>query len=387
MYRQFEAALEAAVARGRIAGAVALVTDREATSYQHAAGARTAGAPAAMTVDTVFWIASMTKAIVSVAALQLVERGRLSLDGELWALLPELADLQVLAGVDGDGGPKLRPAKGAVTLRQLLTHTSGFGYSWIAPELAHWLQASGAADATGGSRAAHRQPLLFDPGQGWAYGIGIDWAGLAVEAASGQRLDAYLAEHIFAPLGMVDTAFAPSPGQELRKAGMHARGADGGLVPIPFALPSEPEVLSGGAGLYSTATDYARFQRMLLNRGAGEGGSRVLSEATMAELGRVQTAGRRAGAWTSGAAHLSRDIDLFPGMHTGWGLATLITPQACADGRGAGSLAWAGLANTYYWADPGAGMAGLILTQVLPFGDPEVLGLFAALERGAYRKA
>lgn len=379
MYGEFEQALDLAVAEGRVAGAVALVTDREGVTYRHAAGARTLGEPAAMDPDTVFWIASMTKAVASVAALQLVERGRLTLDGDLSTLLPDLAGLEVLDGLDAAGRPKLRPAKRPVTLRHLLTHTSGFGYSWIAPQIAAWLQASGAPDSTSGLRAAHRQPLLFDPGEGWAYGIGVDWAGIAVEAASGQRLDAYLAEHVFGPLGMADTGFALSPEQAARKAGMHARGEDGGLVPIPFALAADGEVLSGGGGLYSTAADYGRFLRMLL--GAGP---QVLGADSLAALASVQTGEMRAGAWTGAAPTLSRDIDLYPGMRTGWGLATMITPQASAEGRSAGSLAWAGLANTYYWADPAAGRAGLILAQLLPFGDPGVLELFAALERGAY---
>ena len=379
MYPGFESALDAAVSDGRIAGAVALVVDRDGETYAHTAGVRSAGGDAAMTKDTLFWIASMTKAVVSVAALQLVERGKLSLDGDLSQLLPDLAGLEVFDGVDPAGAPRLRPARGAVTLRQLLTHTSGFGYAFLHTDIAGWLTATGTPDVTSGLRSAHRQPLLFDPGQGWAYGIGIDWVGIAVEAASGQRLDAYLAENIFAPLGMIDTGFALSAEQATRAAGMHARGADGALAPMAFGLSSDVEVLSGGGGLYSTAPDYGRFLRMLLGDGP-----QLLSAETMAALGTVQTGDRRAGAWTSAAPHLSRDFDLYPDMHTGWGLATMISPDASPDGRGAGSLAWAGLSNCYYWADPAAGKAGLILTQILPFGDPDVLSLFAALERDVY---
>ncbi len=207
--------------------------------------------------------------------------------------------------------------------------------------------------------------------------------GIAIEAASGQRLDAYLADHVFKPLNMTDTGFAPSPAQEARKAGMHARGPDGALAPMPFAMPADPEVLSGGGGLYSTAGDYGRFLCMLLNGGALEG-ERVLTEASVAALGQVQTGAQRAGTWTSAMPFLSRDIDLYPGMHTGWGLATMINPDPSPDGRSAGSLAWAGLGNTYYWADPVAGKAGVLLTQLLPFGDPEALALFTRLERDAY---
>jgi methyl acetate hydrolase len=383
MYRGFEAALDAAVAEGRIAGAVALIAERDGVTYQHAAGRRSVGAAPAMDQDTVFWIASMTKAIAAVAALQLVERGKLSLDGDLAPLLPDLAGLEVFDGLNADGTPKLRPARGPVTLRQLLTHTSGFGYGWLNAEIGAWLAATGAPDAVSGLRSAHRQPLMFDPGQGWAYGIGIDWVGIAVEAASGQRLDAYLAEHVLGPLGMTDTAFKLSAEQAARKAGMHARGPDGAPVAIPLSLPGDPEVLSAGGGLYATASDYGRFLRMLLNGGALDG-ARILSAESMTELCRVQTGARRVGALKSVAPTLSNDFDPYPGMQTGWGLATMITPEPSPDGRSAGSLFWGGLANCYYWADPKAGKAGLILTQLLPFADPETLGLFAALERAAY---
>lgn len=377
MYRRFEAALDGAVAEGRIAGAVALVADRDGTAYQHAAGARTVGEPAAMDPDTVFWIASMTKAVASVAALQLVEGGKLSLDGDLAALLPDLAGLEVFDGLE------LRPARGPVTLRHLLTHTSGFGYAWLHGEIGAWVSATGVPGPASGRRSAHRQPLLFDPGQGWAYGIGIDWVGIAIEAASGQRLDAYLAEHVLGPLGMTDTAFRLSAAQAARKAGVHARGADGALMAIPLGLPDDPEVLSGGHGLYATAPEYGRFLRMLLNGGALDG-ARILTTESMAALGTVQTGSRRAGALKSVDPTMSNDFDAYPDMLTGWGLATMITPEPSPDGRSAGSLAWGGLANTYYWADPAAGKAGLILTQLLPFADPETLALFAKLERGAY---
>ncbi len=238
-FRAFEAALAKAVDEGKIAGAVALVTDRDGVTYEHAAGLRAVGQPAAMDGATVFWIASMTKAVVSVAALQLVERGKLTLDGDLGELCPDLKDLQVLEGV-AEGKPRLRPAKGFVTLRQLLSHTSGFAYTFTHPEFLAFSQTEGALDPNSGTRAAHRQPLMFDPGQGWIYGIGIDWAGIVIEAASGQRLDAYLAENIFAPLAMFDTGFALSEGQAPRKASVHVRGPDGSLIAIPFGLPANP---------------------------------------------------------------------------------------------------------------------------------------------------
>ena len=380
MYAGFEKALEAAVASGRIAGAVAAVADRDGVTYTRQAGVRQAGEPAAMTQDTIFWLASMTKAIVSVAALREVEAGRLSLDGDLSGLLPEFADLKVLEGFGEDGAPRLRPARRAPTLRDLLTHTSGFGYGFLSPDLTRWHQATGAPDPNGGTRAAHVLPLLHDPGEAWTYGIGIDWAGLAVEAASGQRLDAYLDEHILGPLGMTDTGFAPV--DPARRATAHLR-----VERTLFPAPTPPggtgaEVLSGGGGLHGTAPDYIRFLRMLLNGGELDG-ARVLKPETVRSLGEVQTGELRAGAFKTANGALSTDFDLYPDMHTGHGLATMVTPEATREGRSPGALAWAGIFNTYYWADPEAGKAGVLMTQLMPFGDPDVLALLRALEKGA----
>ena len=382
MFERYEAAVADAVTSGKIAGAVALVTDRQGVTYEHAAGLRGVGGTSAMDPDTLFWIASMTKAVVSVAALQLVERGKLSLDGDISELLPDLKDLEVLEGIGSDGAPRLRPARGAVTLRQLLTHTSGFGYGFTSADLTAYAEHLGIAliDYT---RRGLRQPLLFDPGQGWLYGIGIDWAGVAVEAASGQRLDVYLNGNVFDPLGMTDTGFDIAGDRAARAAAVHGCSPEGALVEIPFGMPPNPELLSGGGGLYSTARDYARFLRMLLGGGQSDG-ARVISAETARGLADIQTGMHRAGVWTSAQPNMSHDLDLYPKMLAGHGLATLVTPEPTGDGRSAGSLAWAGLANTYYWADPTAGVAGILLTQSLPFADPEVLELLRTLERDAY---
>ncbi|MCI3134902.1 serine hydrolase domain-containing protein [Phenylobacterium aquaticum] len=385
-YSAFEQALAQAVAQGKIAGAVALVTDRTGPVYQHAHGVRAAGSAAAMDADTVFWIASMTKAVVSIAALQLVEQGKLSLDADLSGLLPDLAGLEVMEGVDADGKPRLRPARTAVTLRQLLTHTSGFAYGFTSPEILAYLAATGAPDSASGSRAALRQPLVFEPGTGFIYGIGIDWAGLAVEAASGQKLDAYVAEHITGPLGMTDTGFALSADQVARQAGVHVRGPDGALIPIPFALPANAEVLSGGGGLYSTVPDYARFLRMLMNEGRLDG-VQVLAPETVRGLAEIQTGPDPVGGFKSALPNMSNDFDPHPHMGSGHGLATFVAPAPTGRGRAGGTLAWAGLANTYYWADPASGVGGVLMTQVLPFADPTVLSLLGELERGAYGTA
>lgn len=383
MYADFERALHAAISQGAISGAAALTTHRDGQTYTHAAGVRKQGETASMSPDTRFWIASMTKAVVSVAALQLVEQRALDLDGDLGTHLPELARPKVLEGFDQDGRPRLRPARGVMTLRRLLTHTSGLAYPFTSAELGAYLSAAGAPDPASGTRAALDIPLLFDPGEGFVYGVGIDWAGLAVEAVSGQRLDAYLRDHVLRPLGMTDTGFEIAPDQAGRHAAVHAQ-TPAGLAAIPFALPRNPDVLSGGGGLYSTVQDYGRFMRMLLNGGTLQG-ARILSPETVTSLTQTHTGPHRVG-WVSANPQFSRDFHPFPDAVAGHGLAAMVTPNARTAGRTPGSLAWAGIANCYYWVDTDAGVAGTLMTQLLPFADPGVLGLFEALERAAYGK-
>lgn len=386
MFEAFEADLAAAIEAGQIAGAVALVADRSGVVYETAAGVRAVGQPNPMDADTVFSLASMTKAIASVAVLREVERGALDLDADLAGLAPEFANLQVLEGFGDDGAPRLRPAKGHVTLRQLLTHTSGFAYDFASADLGRWSQQTGAPSVMTGQRAAHKVPLLFDPGERWAYGIGIDWAGIVLEAATGRRLNSYLEEHIFQPLKMTDTTFLPDADQSSRRASVHVVGPEGALFPLPGSpldAQVEPEVFNAGGGLVGTARDYARFVRMLLNGGELDG-ARILQSETVDMLGVIQTGTLRAGAFKAASPGVTHDFDLFPDQLTGWGLATMISPEAGPNGRSAGTLTWAGIFNTYYWVDRKAGIAGILMTQKLPFGDPKVLALLSSLERSAY---
>jgi CubicO group peptidase (beta-lactamase class C family) len=378
-----DAGLKSAIDAAAISGAVAMLGGSEGIRYARAFGERSLGGEA-MREDDLFQIASMTKAIVSAAALQLVEQGKLALDAPLDALLPDLANPQVIEGFDEDGSVRLRPAKRAITLRHLLTHTSGFGYEFMSADM---VRARGPAGSPPpGSKAALLSPLLFDPGEKWEYGISTDWAGLAVEAASGQRLDAYIAEHIAAPLGMVDTHFNPDAASRARAAALYIRN-QGALAPMPIEIGggANVEVLSGGGGLYSTAPDYMRFLRMLL-RGGELDGARILTAETVALMGENHVDDLRAGRMESVVPALAGEFDMFPDQDTRWSLAFLINPQVGPHGRAAGALSWAGIANCYYWLDPANDVAGVLMTQLLPFGDPGVLGALGALERMAYRR-
>ncbi|HWW48339.1 MAG TPA: serine hydrolase domain-containing protein [Xanthobacteraceae bacterium] len=385
MSAKIDEALRSACEANQIPGVVAIAGTSSETLYEGAFGKRDLSKPDAMTMDSVFWIASMTKAITTAAAMQLVEQGKLSLDEPIGKVLPDLASPQVLEGFDESGAPKLRPAKGAITLRQLMTHTAGFCYDMWNGEMVKYLAAAGKPSITTCQNAALELPLSSDPGTRWEYGINIDFVGKAVEAASGQKLGEYLRANIFAPLGMSDTGFKLGDDQRKRLVGMHVRNADGSLSPIPFEIEQNPEFEMGGGGLYGTPRDYLAFARMILNKGKGNG-HQLLKPETVATMTQNQMGALNVTKMISAVPFATNDVDLYPGMVKKWGLSFLINTEKTPEGRSAGSLAWAGLANTYYWIDPAADIAGVIAMQVLPFADPECLKAFAALERGIYEE-
>lgn len=371
-------ALEKAFAESGLPGAVALVADRDGVRFVEAFGHTDATTGAEMEVDTVFQIASMTKAIVSAGAMQLVESGKLDLDAPIGDLLPQLANPQVLTGFSDSGEPQLRPASRPITLRHLLTHTAGLGYFFIRPEVLRYFAATGMPAP--GSLASIQMPLLFDPGENWEYSVATDWVGLAVEAATGKRLGEYLQANLLDPLGMSSTAFLDALPDDAAK--VHARTSEGDLVIQPMFLGGG-EFEMGGGGLSSTAHDYGRFVRMML-RGGELDGNRLLAEATVAEMARNQVAPMRAGFMGSAMPDLAQPYDTFPDQHTGWGLGFLINPEQGPNGRSPNSLAWAGIFNSYYWIDPAKGVGGVMMSQLAPFGDAGALGFFGALERTAY---
>ena len=373
-----------AVASKAMPGIVAGAATDKGILYEGAFGKRELGKDAPMTLDTVVWIASMTKAITATAAMQLVERGKLDLASPASGVVGELATAQVLEGFDAAGTPRQRAPKRPITLRHLLTHTAGFAYEIWAPAIVQYQEATGTPGITTCRNAALTTPLLFDPGDRWEYGINIDWVGKMVEAVSGQKLDRYFQEHIFGPLGMNDTSFKPSPSQRARLASVHQRGADGTLAPIEFELPQEPEFLMGGGGLYGTASDYLAFCQMIMRGGTVDGGQ-VLRRETVAQMAQNHIGALEVGAFKTAMPTLSHDVDAFPGMSKKWGLSFLINTQQAPTGRSAGSLAWAGLANTYFWIDRTKRVCGVFLSQFLPFYDHTAIDLLVKFETEVYR--
>jgi CubicO group peptidase (beta-lactamase class C family) len=374
---EIDASLQAKVAAGEIPGVVAMAANEQAVVYQGAFGVRSMATMAPMSPDTIFRIASMVKLLTSVAALQLVERGKLKLDEPAGAIDPTLGSPQVLAGFDLKGIPQLRTAQKPLTLRNLLTHTSGFSYPLWDSNVMRYLKFAR------GHPGLPRMPLMFEPGTRWAYGGSLDRVGRMVEIASGQSLDTYFRDNITGPLGMNDTGFSIAEQQRARQASLHVRQADGKLLPQPLEKP-KPSVPSGGGSLYSTAPDYLTLLQALLNGGSFRGAG-ILKPETVALMSANQIGDIEAGKLKTTNPALSNDVDFFPGVRLRWGLGHMINAGPVADGRGAGSLTWAGLFNTYYWIDPKMRIAGVIMMQILPFADPLALKAYRQFERGISR--
>jgi methyl acetate hydrolase len=291
----------------------------------------------------------------------------------------------VLEGFDAAGQPLTRPPARAITLRQLLTHTAGFSYEIWQEAIIRYQEAKGLPGIISCEERALRTPLLFDPGERWEYGINIDWAGKMVEAISGQKLGAYMEANILAPLGMGDTAFKISEDMRRRLAKIHQRGEDDRFEPLlDLEIPQAPQFEMGGGGLYGTIVDYGKFVRMILNKGRADR-HQVLKPETVETMSVNQMGGCRVCVLKTAMPTLSNDAEFFPGMAKTWGLSFMINSEPAPTGRRAGSLGWAGLANSYFWIDPAAGLGGVYATQVLPFADKKALPLFLEFERTVYR--
>jgi CubicO group peptidase (beta-lactamase class C family) len=319
----------------------------------------------------------MTKPVTSVAVMQLVEAGKVKLDEPAVTYLPELAAVQVL-----DGGT-LRPPKTPPTVRQLLTHTSGFGYEFFNKELFDYASQGRMPHMGSGGDAILKAPMVFDPGARWEYGISIDWLGRMVEKVSGQSLEDYFRQRIFEPLGMNDTSFNVPPGKRSRMVSVYTRREDGTLVAAPQPAPSPVTFFSGGGGLHSTAEDYMKFARAIL-AGGQLGGRRILTSGSVAMMGRNQIGELALRAMPSLAPQLAKDRAELPGRLDKFGLGFGLNTTAIEKGRGANTLSWAGLFNTFFWIDRDKGVCAVFLTQMLPFGEDGPLSLVNDFDRAVY---
>jgi methyl acetate hydrolase len=375
--------LRASLQQHKIPMAVAMACTSNKTTYSGAFGKRDLASGVDVTLDSIFGIASMTKPITSVAAMQLVEQGKLKLDEPASTYIKELGSLQVLQGFDPKTGkPILKPATKPVTLRTLLTHTSGFAYDTWFPDMVRWEKETGNAFPLG--TVAPLTPLMFEPGSRWQYGTSADWSGRLVETVSGLTLEQYFQKNILQPLSMHDTGFLLSGAKFDRLVAESDRQPDGKLKENPRKQPAPPKAFNGGGGLYSTAPDYVRFMQMILRRGKGGDGAVILQPKTVDMMATIQTGDLSAGKLKTARPAISSDVDFHPGFKDGFGFGFLINSVAYDGRRSAGSLAWAGIWNTYFWIDPKKDVAGVIMMQFLPFADKEGLAALGDFERAVY---
>jgi methyl acetate hydrolase len=368
---------------GLIPGVVALAADDRGVLYQGAFGRRAADKTEPMTLDSVFRIASMTKAVTGTGAMQLVERGRIGLEQPMGDVLPLVKDVKVLEGFDADGTPRLRDPKSPVTLRHLLTHTSGYGYDIFNADLARYIELTGLPSILTRKNDALRVPLLFDPGSSWQYGVGVDLVGKVIEAISGQDLEGYFRQHILDPLGMHDTSFLLRHDMAQRLVGTHVRGPDGKPIAVNLEPADDGEFHTGGAGLFSTAPDYLTFTRMLLAGGTLDG-VEVLKPETVKLMTRNAIGDLDVPMVRSNNPALALEVETFPGQVKKWGLTFLINTADVEGFRSGGSLTWGGVHNTYYWIDLKKRITAVALMQILPIGDPHVQQTMIGFERALY---
>jgi methyl acetate hydrolase len=368
-----------AVARKEVAGVVVMAADRKRIIYQGAFGVADIDEGRPLKLDALFRVASMTKAVASAAAVQLVEQGRFGLEDPVEKYLPEFAKLSVFESFDGaTGAYRLRPATKAVTVRHLFTHTSGLGYGFTNPIVRDFKPRAGEEYPVG--------PLVFEPGERWLYSTSTDWLGRLVEKVSGQSLEDYFRQHIFTPLGMADTFYFVPKDKEARLVTVNRRIADGSIVRDSVQPPTSGFTPIGGGGLTSTADDYLRFTRALLNGGELDG-ARILSAGAVALMGQNHIGSLGVPAQKTAIPERSDDFSFIADGRDKWGLGFLITTDAVPGKRSAGSLSWGGINNTYFWLDPARGITGVILMQFLPFADRKALALYDAFERGVYQLA
>ena len=376
---RLDEALHKATEDKAVAGVVAMATDRQRALYRGAFGVADAATGRSLNPDALFRIASMTKAITTTAAMQLIERGRLRLDDPVEKYLPSFSRLQVFESFNpATGAYKLHQTTRIATVRHLMTHTSGLGHPITSATLRDFKPRASEDYPVG--------PLLFEPGERWQYGTSIDWLGRLVEALSSRPLDEYFRLHIFEPLGMADTFYNVPSDKQARLVAMHHRNSDGTIIKDEVQPPLSGDPIAGGTGLSSTASDYIRFVRMILNDGQLDG-ARILKADTVEAMGRNAIGAIGVRALKTASPQESRDFNFIADGRDKWGLGFLITVDQVPGKRSAGSLSWGGKYNTYFWIDRTRGIAGVILTQFLPFADREALVLYDTFERGIYQVA
>jgi methyl acetate hydrolase len=368
------AVLKAATDRGDVPGVAVAVVNKDGLIYSEAFGKSRTITNAPMAKDTIFNMASMTKPVTSVAIMMLVDEGKLKLDDDVAKYLPKWKDPLVISKFnDADASYETRPAKRAITIRHLLTHTSGIGYGFASPTLTKIIEKTKKTELD--------LPLLFDPGESWAYGASTRVLGQVVEAISGQKIDAFLESRILSPLGMHDTSYLVPTAKYARVVAVNRRGNDGTFIeqPVPATIPA---TVQGDGGLYGTATDYGLFLRMLLNRGTLNG-KRILSEKSARTVFDSHTGNVVVKEQVSANQILSRNFPVGAGRDK-WGLGFQLAADKQPNRRSPGSGTWAGIFNTHFFIDPSKEIGVVVMMQTLPFYDEASMKVYAGVEEAVY---
>ncbi|MEM8728514.1 MAG: serine hydrolase domain-containing protein [Pseudomonadota bacterium] len=375
--QSIDAILSEAVRTGDLPFVVAMTGGASGMTYSGTAGG--------IEPDAVFRIYSMTKAIGALAAMLLIDRRLIGFDTPVAEILPAWNDLPLLTGWDGETPVLAKPARTA-TIRHLMTHRSGVEYDTWNADVKRYLALNHIPRSASGDLAALAgHPLTFEPGTRWGYGLSADWLGRVVETVSGHRIDAFCQAEIFNPLAMSDTVFEID-GREDRLAPAYRRTKEGDLSEITLGPPSAPGFYGMGHALYSTAPDYMRFLRMILNKGTLDG-VRLLSDAAFTQFCADQMEGLQVQRMISVSPSSSADVDLFPGLPVTHSAGFLRVEADVPGKRRAGSMSWAGLCNTHYWIDPNSDVAAVFMTQLLPFVEPGISRAYDAFERAVYAAA
>jgi methyl acetate hydrolase len=369
--------LSGQVSRGIVPGVVAVVVNKEGVLYSGAFGKQNTAKDVALATDSIFRIASMTKAVTSVAAMMMIEQGKMKLDDDVASYLPAFKSMKVLTAYDEKAGTyETRPSTKPITIRQLLTHTSGIGYSWSDPGLALVQRKT-----NDGSETA--LPLVHEPGEKWTYGASTKVLGDLVEKFSGERIDVFTDRHIAKPLGMGDTFYEVPKTKYARVVTTNNKDAAGTITEAqnPETLPVS---LRADGGLFSTAPDYGKFLQMLLN-GGQLNGARLLKASTVADMLKPHTNGVRVRPQPVAAPALSKPYPLGAGEDI-WGLGFQLAEPKKADPsmRRPGSGNWAGIFNTFFWVDPKEELGVIVMMQMLPFYDAGAIETLQGVERRVY---
>ncbi|MEY3041066.1 MAG: hypothetical protein RLZZ174_148 [Pseudomonadota bacterium] len=367
---RLDAHLRAYVDDGRLPGWQVLITRQGRIAHNRCYGKRDVEAGKAVKPDTLFRIYSMTKPIVSVALMMLYERGLFQLDDPIDRVLPDFKDMQVFVGGDAEN-PQTVPAERGITYRDLLTHTAGLTYGFMQEHPVDALYRSQKLNSTKLANAEFVRrlgalPLRFQPGTRWSYSVATDVIGHLVEVLSGKRLDHFLEQEIFSPLGMQDTSFSVPPGQLERFAACYEFTGPGqfrrqdGVEDSTYREP--PAFLSGGGGLVSSAADYARFCQVLLGGGAFDG-VRLLGRKTVDLMGLNHLP--TGGDLTSMGQPVFSETR-YDGIGFGLGFSVVLDPAKAQVTGSPGELAWGGMASTAFWIDRTEALAVVFMTQLLP---------------------